>query len=94
MPTMFRTTKHNSKIEAFEVVKVTASTVTYRETWAGTQRDVRNKRATDWHQWHDTWEEAHDCLLKQAEEKVLSSRLALERATGELGNIKGMRKPA
>lgn len=93
MPTMFRTT-YNDKIEAREVVKVTASTVVYIETFRnGSSRETRENRVAEWHSWHGTWEEAHDYLLKQAESKVKSARLALGRANGEYGNIKGMKKP-
>lgn len=40
-----------------------------------------------------SWEEAHAFLLDKANERLLSARRELERAQGNYGNIKGMKKP-
>lgn len=41
----------------------------------------------------DTWKEAHDHILEEAQIKVDSAKLSLERAKGKYGQIKGMKEP-
>lgn len=41
----------------------------------------------------DTWQEAHAFLVAEAADKLQSARLALQRAQGHFGNIKGMKPP-
>ena len=43
--------------------------------------------------YHDTWQAAHECLLKDAERRVEAARMALSRAQGHHGNVKGMKEP-
>jgi hypothetical protein len=53
----------------------------------------RHAKRSEWENYFDTWEQAHQFLLDLAQEEVDSCRLQLERAKGYLGNIKGMKKP-
>ena len=82
----YRTATNGTKIEPFEVIKETEKTV-----FLG--YGCRESKSSEHHAWHDTWEGARQFLLKEAEEKVASLRLQLERADGKVGNIKGMKNP-
>jgi len=44
-------------------------------------------------QYYPTWDEAHQKLLKSAEQELINARHALERAQGFHGNVKGMKRP-
>lgn len=74
-----------AKIEEIEIEKETDSSV-----WVRGRRLGKN---TSWDTYHDTWEAAHAHLMAEAEKHVQSARLALERAKGAQGNVKGMKKP-
>jgi hypothetical protein len=90
----YRTTRNYVKIESFEVIKETEKTVTFLAcTRDGAFREERQLRTADWHQWHNSWEDAHTFLIKRAGDNVEGLRRQLERANGELGNIKGMKNP-
>lgn len=51
----------------------------------------RRDKVASYHIYHDSWQGARDHLMKVAEQKVISARLALERANSHLGNIKGLK---
>lgn len=44
-------------------------------------------------EYFDTWEEAHDYLLKRQQERVDSLHRQLEEAKARLENIEGMKRP-
>lgn len=69
-------------IQEIECERETDSSV-----WIGGRR---NAKRSEWSNYFDTWEEAHSSLLEAAERKATSARLALDRANGVMGNIKGM----
>jgi hypothetical protein len=82
-----------SPIEEVEVVKETKKSVwVKREGWAkGTESIDRCHKRASWHNYFDTWEEAHAFLMDKAQREVDSLRRQLELAKGKLGNIKGMK---
>jgi hypothetical protein len=85
------------RIEAVEVVKETEKTVTIRteQNWGGGKTRItesRENKISNYHRFFDTWEEAHDYLVKRAEKAVENCRMTLERLKGECGRIKGMKK--
>lgn len=88
-----------SKITAVEIIKETEKQVhilvEWEDSWSKKKhsRVYRELKESQYHHWHDTWEEAHAYLMEQANRHVESIRLNLERAKGALGNIKGMKKP-
>lgn len=87
-----------AKIEAVEIIKETEKMVTYVDTWRSfsgeeRSRECRAAKVSDTYIYHDTWEAAHAHLVAEAEKHVASARLALERAKGAQGNVKGMKKP-
>lgn len=54
----------------------------------------REQIRSGYRSYHKTWEYAHAELLAQAERRLASVRLQLERAQGEHNRIKGMKPPA
>ena len=51
----------------------------------------RSLKYTDFLKYWDSWEEAHDYLLKKAEREIKNARRQLEIAQSKHGNIKGMK---
>jgi hypothetical protein len=56
-------------------------------------RMAEGRRCNKGSDYHDTWEAAHACMLKDAERRLDAARTALARAQGHHGNVKGMKKP-
>jgi hypothetical protein len=82
------------KIERVEVIRETEQSVFLPKSRVGkTNGERRAAKHSEWEQYHDTWEAARAYLLEIANDDVTAARLALERANGKLGNIKGMKKP-
>lgn len=81
-------------IEAFEVVKETEKQIVYVSDWCGKRTENRVAKASSYNMWFDTWEEAHAYLVEKANNNVERLRLQLERAKGEAGQIRGMKKPS
>ena len=73
------------------IAPVTVDRFTDKSVWINFRKCPRY---IDWRSYHETWEEAHKCLLQQAQQEVDSIRNQLERANGNLGRIKGMKPPA
>lgn len=84
-----------AEIEAVEVVRETDGSIFLpadpRWNKSGERREAK---ITDWHEYHDSWEQAHSALIRKAERDVESARRRLESSNGLLGNIKGMKPPA
>lgn len=79
----YRTYVSSHKIDAVEVERETDISV-----WVGNRRRAK---LTSYDCYFDTWEEAHEFLVDNAERDVECIRLNLERAKGKLGQIKGMK---
>jgi hypothetical protein len=79
------------RIEKVAVIRETKAFVYLPGRKGGTER--RDGKRTEWTQYHDTWADAHAYLVETAEAKVVDARRRLEKAKGELGNIKGMKPP-
>jgi hypothetical protein len=89
-------TSYNSNIQRVEVERATKSTVwLLTNLYAGDGRRYeqakRESRIAERHSYHDTWEEAHNLLMKRAEREVELARLQLQRVNGNYGRIKGMK---
>ena len=54
----------------------------------------RSAKMSSYHCFFDTWQEAHDYLMLEAENALNTARRRLEEAQGKHGNIKGMKPPA
>ncbi|HBI70693.1 MAG TPA: hypothetical protein DDZ22_17315 [Massilia sp.] len=89
----FRTGYSANKVERVQVIRETAACVYVKsEGWQkGGKSERREAKHGEFAQYHDTWLAAHAYLVEKAEAKVAAARKELERANGELGNIKGMK---
>ena len=72
-------------IQKIDVEKETSSSV-----WIGGRRRAKEGQSE---RFYDTWLEAWDYLLEEANKDVMLARRRLEMANGKLGNIKGMKEP-
>jgi len=92
---MYRTSGNAIDIEEREIIRETKCTVSFSKENLFTSgiRIVREKKDSEWAQWHTTWEDAHNHLFKKAESRLNSARLRLQKAQGALGNVKGLKKP-
>ena len=87
---MYRTNKWYTNIVEVEVTRFNDKSI-----WKIVNgKERREGRNSEIYNYHTTWKEAHDFLLKCAEEKLNNARLALQKAQGEYGNIKGMKEPS
>lgn len=76
------------RIEALEVERETDKQVVLPASEGC--RSIRENKVSDWSNWHDTWDDAHAFLVKEAEREVESLRMRLEKSKGKLGQLKGM----
>lgn len=74
-------TSYGNKIEKVDCVRETD------------KRERREAKISSYDCYFDTWEEAHEYLLKITGDKVCRARYLLERARDEYGNVKGMKRP-
>jgi len=86
--TKYRTSSWRPEIEQVEVTRETEQSV-FIACKSGSDR--REAKRSSYTQFHDSWADAHVYLSQRAESNVASCRRMLEKANGELGNIKGMR---
>lgn len=84
-------TSYGAKVEAVKILRETPKTVVFSGIITGDE--IREAKRSNYINWHDSWEDAHSFLMEEAQWKIDGLRLQLERAKGELGNIKGMKKP-
>ena len=75
-----------ARIDKIEIAKETEKTVFL-------SNGRKANKVSDYASWHDTWEDARQHLLREAEEEAASLRLRLQRVNGKLENIKGMTAP-
>ncbi len=88
------------KIERVECTRETESSVWVLEdtrSWYDEQEgkppkfvERRRNKGADY---HDSWQAAHECLLKDAERRLENARAALAKAQAHHGNVKGMKEP-
>ena len=76
-------------IEEIEIERETATSVWIK---VSNGKDRRNSKKTEWHNYFDTWEEAKDFLLKNAERKVERFNVLLSKAEKELASIKALER--
>jgi hypothetical protein len=81
----FRAWATFNSIEEVEIEKFTDASV-----WIGGRRHAR----LGWQSYFQTWSEAKDYLIAEAEQAVVIARRVLEHAQGKLGNAKGMKAPS
>jgi hypothetical protein len=77
------------EIKEVEVIRETPKQVVIKLRRNGERRE--DKRS-NYMNWFNTWDEAHEFLVEQAREEVNQLCKRLDRAKGELGRIRGMKK--
>jgi hypothetical protein len=91
----FKTGFTREPIERVEVLRETKASV-YVPTngfQPKGEKERREAKMTEYAQYHDTWEAAHEFLMVRAQAEVAKARRSLELANSKLGNIKGMKPP-
>jgi len=86
--------KGRFKEAKIEVVEVLRETEHFVYTRGHRDKENRDGKKTEWAEYYDTWEQAHEALTKAAQERVAGARRSLELANAFAGNVKGMRKPS
>ena len=91
----YKTSYNATGIERVEVLRETEAcvylpTAGWSKNKAGERREAK---ASDYAQYHSTWSDAHNYLIRRAESAVKSARRNLEIANGTLGNVNGMKPP-
>ncbi len=81
-------------IKSHKVIKETAKQLTFEERdWNDKVYRVTEPKETKYHRWFDTWQEAKDWLVSEAEKDVEGARRVLQAAHDRLGNAKGLKEP-
>lgn len=83
-----------AEIEEVEVVRETEQCVflPILPTKRNTKGESKELKKSEWHEYFDTWEEAHAALTSKANEQVVGARRRLELANALAGNVKGMKR--
>jgi hypothetical protein len=91
----FKTGYDATRIERIEAIRETAECVILPINGRTLKGKVERREAkrSEWAQYHDTWVDAHAYLVERAEAQVQGLRLQLQRASGTVGNLKGMKQP-
>lgn len=93
--TKYKTVRwHASKIHPVEITRETAKCV-YKCVYKNEVQigDRREAKECESHKYHDTWEDSKKHLLEESEQKLVLARRHLQNMQGELGNVKGLKKP-
>lgn len=80
--------KYRTNGRAIAVVEV--SKETEQSVWVDGRR---NAKRSEYYNFFDTWDEAHENLKDRAQRKVVSARRSLDFAMEDLEKIIAMRKP-
>jgi len=76
-------------IEEVECERETEKSVWAKRVYgSGFERCLKE---TEYHNYHDTWEKAHEYLIEKAERQADGLRRQLQLANSYLGNIKGLK---
>lgn len=89
----YKTTGLNWPIEAVKIVRESEKSVWYENILgSGCVRLDQERKVSDYHQYHDTWQDAKDYLLGRARQKVESARARLVDAEDTLSKIEALRQ--
>jgi hypothetical protein len=81
-----------AKIEEVDILRETEHCIFLRSDIRRYPTGERKElKKSEWHEYYDTWEDAHAALTAKAERRVANARRELEIANGFAGNVKGMR---
>ena len=83
----------DAKIEEVEVVRETEHCLFLPAlpTKRNPKGETKELKFSEWHEYHDSWEDAHAALTTKANQKVQTALRNLELANSFAGNVKGMR---
>lgn len=93
----YKTEIYANTITEIDVTKETAKSVwVMEEFWrmsGGPLIQERKHPKEGSTNYHDTWDAAHQFLMRRATEKLADARRELQLAQSEFGNVKGMKPP-
>lgn len=89
----WKTSSWGIEIEPVTVLRETDQSVFLKGRW-NSAKERREAKISDGHQYHDTWEAAHNYLLSREKGKVEDAHSRLRSAQGKYGTLKGMTPPA
>ena len=83
----------DAEIEEVEVVRETEHCLFLPAlpTKRNPKGETKELKFSEWHEYHDSWEDAHAALTTKANQNVQTARRNLELANSFAGNVKGMR---
>ena len=81
-------------IEKREILRETAKTVIFEEESWGEIRERKELKRSDYHSWHNTWEEAKNFLVSKARSKLEYAKRDLDRARSNLQKIERLKEPS
>lgn len=80
--------KYVTKFNKIEKITVAGET----EFFVKLENGRKEAKRSDWCNYFDSFDEAKVYLVEKADQRVKSLRLSLEKANGELGQIKGIKE--
>lgn len=88
---MFRTGGYSSAIESHEVTRTTDRKVFYNHvSWHKQVFERQEMKSSMNHQWHNSWEDAHQYLIKSAKSSIKYAEEALITAKAELLKVEAL----
>ena len=89
--------KYKSRMGAItkhEILRETPKQVVLeRKSWDGKTYQIRESKRTDFHQWHDSWEDAHEFLVRQKRQKIAYIKEQLGREEKKLIELESWTEP-
>lgn len=88
---MFRTGGYSSAIESREITRTTDRKVFYNYTsWHKQVTERQEMKSSMHHQWHNSWEDAHQCMIKSAKASIKYAEEALVKAKANLLKVEAL----
>jgi hypothetical protein len=82
------------EIKPREITRETEKKVFFLgKKYGGEEEEQCEAKESQYQNYFDTWQQAHDFVVRQQEAKVKSLRAQLERENRRLGQIRGMKEP-
>ncbi len=86
----YRTRSDDIKIKKVEILRETESSIFIATTY-GKKKEQREAKCSSYSQYHDTWEAAHEYLLKKGQEWIANARQRLDEEIETLQQIEAMK---
>ena len=92
MSTIKYKTKYDSSIKPHEVIKETEKQITYKHYYTdidGSEcvKEERENKISNWHHWHDNFNDAKHFLLNRAYEKIAKFEKEIKKAKDDINII-------